>query len=243
MSGGSLFRKRSAQAVGSYGTSYGSLSSKISESARQRAAELQRNQTNTEIAPVPDDDQPALTVKDIEQEDGTKMTVIVGHSTMPQTVFNSVNVLVGIGMLSLPLAFQYSGWLVGVILMMFSAIATMYTARILAKCMDVDSTLATYADLAYISFGQRAQLIVSVLFCLELLGACVASVVLFADSIDALVPGYGVQTWKFVCGAMLIPLSFVPLHLLSLSSILGIFCCTSRKFQDSGLNIIVICQY
>ncbi|KAI5299259.1 hypothetical protein KEM56_003381 [Ascosphaera pollenicola] len=225
---GSLFRKRSSQAVvGGYGSSYGSLSSKVSESARQRAAELQRTPTNPDSAIMPKDDQPALTVKDVEQGDGTKVTVIVGHSTVPQTVFNSVNVLVGIGMLSLPLAFQYSGWFIGVILMIFSAIATVYTAKLLAKCLDVDTTLATYSDIAYISFGPRAQFIVSVLFCLELLGACVASVVLFADSIDALVPGHGVLTWKCVCGAMLIPLSFVPLHLLSLSSILGIFCCTS----------------
>ncbi|KAI5286981.1 hypothetical protein KEM54_006335 [Ascosphaera aggregata] len=198
--GEALFRKKSNQAVGEYGTSYGSGISVISEVARQRAAELQREQLIASSSTTTGVDQQAFTVKAVEREDGTKQTVIVGHSTVPQTVFNSVNVLIGIGLLSLPLAFQYSGWFIGTLLMTFSAIATMYTAKILAKCMDVDSTLATYADLAYISFGSHARLIVSVLFCFELLGACVASVVLFADSIDALIPNYGVLTWKIVCG-------------------------------------------
>lgn len=51
-----------------------------------------------------------LLVKRVEREDGKVVAVIVGQSTMPQTVFNSVNVLIGIGLLSLPLGIKYSGW-------------------------------------------------------------------------------------------------------------------------------------
>ncbi|OJD10701.1 hypothetical protein AJ78_08361 [Emergomyces pasteurianus Ep9510] len=215
----------------SYEASYGTtVSSRISESARLHAAQLHREHQFIEAdaaAVETDSEREPLVVKRIQHEDGSKETIIVGQSTVPQTIFNSVNVLIGIGLLSLPLGLKYAGWLIGIPLLTFSAVATAYTARILAKCMDVDPTLVTYADLAYISFGPQARIITSLLFCLELMGACVALVVLFADSIDALVPGLGTLRWKLICGAILIPMNFVPLRLLSLSSILGIFCCTS----------------
>ncbi|EEH36965.2 vacuolar amino acid transporter 1 [Paracoccidioides lutzii Pb01] len=215
----------------SYEASYGTASStRISESTRLHAAQLHREhhliETNTDIIDADADREP-LVVKHIQHRDGSKETIIVGQSTVPQTIFNSVNVLIGIGLLSLPLGLKYAGWVIGIPLLIFSAMATAYTAKILAKCMDVDPTLVTYADLAYISFGPQARIITSLLFSLELMGACVALVVLFADSIDALIPGLGALRWKLICGAILIPMNFVPLRLLSLSSILGIFCCTS----------------
>jgi vesicular inhibitory amino acid transporter len=113
------------------------------------------------------------------------------------------------------------------IFLAWSAVVTSYTAKLLAKCLDVDSSLITFADLAYVSFGNKARIAVSMLFSLELLAACVALVVLFADSMDALITGYGVFTWKIVCGVILIPLSFLPLRMLSFTSILGVMSCFS----------------
>ncbi|EEQ90202.2 vacuolar amino acid transporter 1 [Blastomyces dermatitidis ER-3] len=214
----------------SYEPSYGTtVTSRISESTRLHAAQLHREHQfiEADAAADTDSEREPFIIKRIQHEDGSKEAIIVGQSTVPQTIFNSVNVLIGIGLLSLPLGLMYAGWLIGIPLLIFSAVATAYTAKILAKCMDVDPTLVTYADLAYISFGPQARIVTSLLFCLELMGACVALVVLFADSIDALVPGLGALRWKLICGAILIPMNFVPLRLLSLSSILGIFCCTS----------------
>ena len=51
-----------------------------------------------------------LLVQRVEREDGKVVAMIVGQSTLPQTVFNSVNVLIGVGLLSLPLGLKYSGW-------------------------------------------------------------------------------------------------------------------------------------
>ena len=64
-------------------------------------------------------------------------------------MFNSINILVGIGLLSLPLAFKYSGWVLGGIIMVLCGVVTLYTARILARCMEVDPTLITYADIGW----------------------------------------------------------------------------------------------
>ncbi|PTU17718.1 hypothetical protein P175DRAFT_0445398 [Aspergillus ochraceoroseus IBT 24754] len=210
----------------SFGTSYGTISSRVSESTRKHVIEFHREQQAHPEPPTGHDGEPLL-LKQVQHEDGTRENIVVGQSTVPQTIFNSVNVLIGVGLLSLPLAMKHAGWLLGLILLLFSAITTSYTAKILAKCLDVDRSLVTYADLAYISFGHHARVVTSLLFCLELLGACVALVVLFADSLHVLFPGLSILQWQLVCGVMLVPLNFLPLRLLSVTSILGILSCTS----------------
>lgn len=212
---------------GSYGTSYGSLTARVNESSMRHAGRLFTEQQLKGVT-EPEQEREPLLVKQIE-EDGHVINVVVGQSTLPQTVFNSVNVLVGVGLLALPLAFRYSGWIVGIVFFAFSAATTSYTAKLLAKCLDVDSSLITFADLAYVSYGNRARAAVSVLFSLELLATCVALVVLFADTMDDLVPGWGVLAWKIVCGVILIPLNFLPLRLLSFTSVLGVMCCLGSK--------------
>jgi len=224
---------------GSYGTSYGSLSARVNESSMRHAGRLFTEQ-QLKGATEPEGQREPLLVKQIE-EDGHVINVVVGQSTLPQTIFNSVNVLVGVGLLTLPLALKYSGWVVGMTFLAFSAITTCYTAKLLAKCLDVDSSLITFADLAYVSFGNAARVAVSILFSLELLAACVALVVLFADSMDALVPGWGLLAWKIVCGVILIPLAFLPLRLLSFTSILGVMSCFGSKYPEP-IRILFLTQ-
>lgn len=207
----------------SYGTAYGSLSSRVNESSMRHAGRLFAEQ-QLKGATEPEQEREPLLVKQVE-EDGHIINVVVGQSTMPQTIFNSVNVLVGVGLLTLPLAFKYSGWLIGMIFLAWSAVVTSYTAKLLAKCLDVDGSLITFADLAYVSYGSKARVAVSMLFSLELLAACVALVVLFADSMDALIPGWDILQWKLLCGVILIPLSFLPLRFLSFTSVLGVMSC------------------
>lgn len=110
------------------------------------------------------------------------------------------------------------------------AVTTRWTARLLAKCMDLDPTVVTFSDIAFISFGKKARVITSILFSLELLAACVALIVLFADSLDLLLPGtLTVTEWKAVCIMILIPLQFAPLKLLSVTSFIGILSVMSSK--------------
>lgn len=216
----------------SYGTSYGSLTSRVNEQSIEYAGQLWREHLE-QSTQEPDKEREPLLVRRVEREDGKVVNVVVGQSTLPQTIFNSVNVLIGVGLLSLPLAFRHAGWLVGLTFLVLSAIVTSYTARILAKCLDVDDTLITFADVAYISFGPKARIITSVLFGLELIAANVALVVLFADSLHALVPGWGPVEWKIVCAVVLMPLAFLPLRVLSFSSVLGIVSCFGSKSASS----------
>ncbi|AEO69346.1 uncharacterized protein THITE_2119641 [Thermothielavioides terrestris NRRL 8126] len=229
--------------VGSYGSSaldYGTVRSDVRRASMAQAAALweqQRQQQeeeaggggggggaglDAELAPI--------LVKEVEQ-DGRFVLTVDGQSTLPQTVFNSTNVLIGVGLLSLPMGIKYAGWICGMIALFLCAGVTGWTARLLAKCMDVDPSLITFSDLAYISFGRNARIATSVLFTLELLAASVALIVLFADSLDLLFPSVlSVTGWKIVCAVILMPLNFLPLRLLSFTSIIGIFSCLLSKF-------------
>lgn len=166
--------------------------------------------------------QPIL-VKEVKQ--GNKVVLTVeGQSTLPQSVFNSINALIGVGLLSLPLAFKMSGWVLGLLILTVTAAVTAYTGKLLARCMDFDPSLITYSDLAYVSFGTRARVVVSALFSLELIAACVALVILFADSLDLLLPGLAsVNFWKCICAALILVLNALPLRWLSYTSVIGIF--------------------
>lgn len=212
----------------SYGGIYGSLSSRVNESSMRHAGRLFEEQQLRGVQ-EPDKENEPLLVKLVEREDGKLVHVVVGQSTLPQTVFNSVNVLIGVGLLSLPLGIKYAGWVVGMTFLFFAAVVTRYTAGLLAKCLDVDNSLVTFADLAYVSYGSKARIGTSVLFTLELLAACVALVVLFADSLNALIPGWGTVEWKVFCGFVMVPLCFVPLRLLSFTSVLGIVSCLGSE--------------
>lgn len=217
-----------AELAGSYGTSYGTLRSGRRESSMIHAGQIWRQQQ--EITPQPDEEREPLIVKEVEQ-DGKIVLAIAGQSTLPQTVFNATNVLIGVGLLSLPLAIKYSGMICGMGFLFFASIVTAYTANLLAKCLDLDVSLITFADLAFISYGPKARIVTGVLFMLELLAACVALVVLFADTLNLLIPEVGVTEWKVICGFLLIPLNFVPLRLLSFTSVLGIFSCFCSKLS------------
>ncbi|TGJ79832.1 hypothetical protein E0Z10_g8930 [Xylaria hypoxylon] len=222
---------------GSYGSvrSYGSvgdLESETSHASMREAAELWRQQHESG-ANLPDGERPPILVKEVEQ-DGKIVLAVSGQSTLPQTIVNSTNVLIGVGILSLPMGLRYAGWVVGIIALGICAGITSWTATLLSKCMDLDPTIITFSDIAFISFGRKARVATAVLFTLELLAACVALIVLFADSLALLFPGTLTSTeFKIVCTLVLIPLQFAPLALLSVTSFVGIFCCL-------GIGVIVI---
>ncbi|PSR90382.1 transmembrane amino acid transporter protein-domain-containing protein [Coniella lustricola] len=215
--------------VGSYGShrEYGSISAgdeDLGRASMAEAGELWRQQQVN--GNIPDGEMEPILVKEVEQEDGKIVLTVKGQSTLPQTIFNSINVLIGVGLLSLPMGIKYAGWLCGMVILLGAAAVTSYTATLLAKCMDLDPSLITFSDLAYISFGRNARVATSILFTLELLAACVALIVLFADSMDLLFEGVlSLNQWKIIFSAVLVPLNFLPLRYLSFTSIIGIACC------------------
>lgn len=166
-----------------------------------------------------------INLKQIEDKDGKMITVIEGQSTTPQTIFNSINLLIGVGLLALPVGLLKAGWIIGVPVLVLCGLSTYWTATLLSKTMDTDSTIMTYADLGYAAYGATAKLLISLLFSVDLLGAGVALIVLFSDSLHALLgdeEAWTTTRFKFLSFFILTPFTFVPLTVLSIFSLFGI---------------------
>ncbi|PWN38531.1 uncharacterized protein FA14DRAFT_160036 [Meira miltonrushii] len=161
-----------------------------------------------------------------------------GSSTFWQSWFNTVNALIGIGILALPLAISYAGLIPGIILFILSGLVTNYTGKVLAHIMSAEPSLRTYADIGNFAFGSRARILVSFFFCLELWAVSTALVILFGDSLHALVLSTSKEgnpsnfiselaTWspaayKAIGVLIVLPTMFLPLRFLSPISVVGI---------------------
>ncbi|KAK8850737.1 hypothetical protein IAR55_004657 [Kwoniella newhampshirensis] len=155
-----------------------------------------------------------------------------GESTNGQTLFNATAVLVGIGLLSLPLAFAYAGWIGGTAMLVGFGWLTCHTAKLLARLIRADGTMMGYTDIGLRAFGSWAGAVINVLFCLELFALGVALVVLFGDTLNALYPSVSSNTWKLIGYLLILPTALLPLRLLSLPSLLS--------FVSSLLLIVVL---
>ncbi|KAL7752923.1 hypothetical protein RI367_001372 [Sorochytrium milnesiophthora] len=62
---------------------------------------------------------------------------MLGTSTFIQSLFNAVNVLIGIGVLALPFAFRLTGMVFGIVLSVLCALITNRTAKMLGKLMSL----------------------------------------------------------------------------------------------------------
>jgi len=144
-------------------------------------------------------------------------------STFTQSCFNSVNVLMGIGLISFPFAFYLTGWVVGVIMLIAFALLTMHTAKILGKCMRINN-LTNYSEIGYAAYGKKGYVFISLFFSFELFACSVSLIILIADSLVALFPGLNGTMIKILSFFLITPLTY-PKHLgaLAWGSLIGIF--------------------
>lgn len=160
---------------------------------------------------------------------------ITGDSTAPQTIFNCINTLMGIGMLSLPFGFHLSGWIIGTSMLLFSSLITCITAKMLGKILRRYPHITSYGDIAHLYGGRRINFLVTLVFSIDLLGAMISLIILFSDSFHILFPSLQRSLLKSIIVSILLMLSFLPLSVLSLCSLLGIMCTSCL------ILVIIVC--
>jgi vesicular inhibitory amino acid transporter len=166
-------------------------------------------------------------IKSNDTEAAEIIKIISLKSTPVQTVFNSINVLIGLGILSIPLALHLSGWILGILCISFAAFSTKQTAVLLGKILHRHPQLKTYQDIGVYCFGEIIGFIILIIFTLDLFGAGISMILLFADSFYALSPDtFSKFSLKLSITAVLVILNFLPLRLLSFLSLTGIICTT-----------------
>ncbi|PNW85026.1 hypothetical protein CHLRE_03g168550v5 [Chlamydomonas reinhardtii] len=141
-----------------------------------------------------------------------------GNSTFTQAVFNVVNVMMGVGVLSLPFALKSSGW-VGLLVLWVMGVATNYTAKALCECADAVSAKTGggpvgYEEIAEAAFGPLGRLLVSAIIYVELFGTCALLFILEGDNMFKLFGASSLasnaSTYQLLAAALMIPTVWLP---------------------------------
>ncbi|KAH9773906.1 hypothetical protein WN944_020510 [Citrus x changshan-huyou] len=111
-------------------------------------------------------------------------------TTFLRTCFNGLNVVSGVGILSIPYALSQGGWL-SLIILFLVAVLCWYTGLLLRRCMDANPLIKTYPDIGDLAFGCKGRAMVSILMYLELYFVAVEFLILEGDNLEKLFPNFG----------------------------------------------------
>lgn len=150
--------------------------------------------------------------------------------TVSEAVFNLLNTVVGVGVLSLPYAFRLSGYS-SLLLVLVIIGVTSTTGRYIGEALVLAgrSTLfeavprrgRDYTYLAHVAFGRRTRLFISVITSLEIWFALVTFVVMNAVNVGLVMPGFGGKNTAVVTCCLAAMCVFLPMRVSAYLSLVS----------------------
>jgi len=156
-----------------------------------------------------------------------------------QSVFNSTNLLMGVGLLSLPYACRLAGWM-GVPILLLLAGMTNYTAKIIGEIMDYQPSqklrdgpgayaIMGFADMGSVAFGDVGKYFMFTIFFIETAGYACVYIIIEAENLKSQLMSWDAfssfqQTdWLLLSTVVFLPPMWLPnLSVLSYMSAFGV---------------------
>ncbi|XP_057951029.1 amino acid transporter AVT1I-like [Malania oleifera] len=113
-------------------------------------------------------------------------------TTFLKTCFNGFNALCGLGIITLPYTLAQGGWIT-LVLLPGVALITCYTALLLQRCMDSNSSIKTYPDIGWHAFGRKGRIIVSIFIYSAAYLVSTGFLISESDNLHKLFPNAGFQ--------------------------------------------------
>ncbi|ABO96585.1 AAAP family transporter: amino acid [Ostreococcus lucimarinus CCE9901] len=159
--------------------------------------------------------------------DDADATREVGTSTTAQARANAVNILLGVGTLSVPYALREAGWS-GLGVLMTLGVVTNYTGKILIKCQRRGSLPANErSDIGEAAFGVNGRNFITFVLYTELIGTAGLFFILEGDHLAKLFHMQGKEELFSACAALaMVPTTWL-LDLSSLSYVGALGLCAS----------------
>ncbi|KAK4488173.1 hypothetical protein RD792_003915 [Penstemon davidsonii] len=108
-------------------------------------------------------------------------------TTFIKTCLNGLNVLSGVGTLSVSFALSEGGWLC-LIAFFLIAIICFYTGVLIKRCMDSNPLIRTYPDIGEEAFGRKGRIVISIFMYVELFLVAVEFLIMEGDNLHKLFP-------------------------------------------------------
>ncbi|KAG4106640.1 hypothetical protein H8356DRAFT_1025133 [Neocallimastix lanati (nom. inval.)] len=126
-------------------------------------------------------------------ENGNEITIENGIDnpegcTTPQASFNMINLLAGLGIMSIPYCFKIGGAIPSIVFLFILGFTARYTARLISKCIEKDKSINSLAIMGLRVFGKTGCTIISTFFIFDLFFSMMANLILVKDTLHLIFP-------------------------------------------------------